>query len=248
VVAGSGTEAIAAVDAAVQSRQNFDFALVDTRLSGVEAFALTAELQQRAGWELPAIVIFDSGHRAHDVMMAARSGIRAQLTKPVWKADLEKAILQALGREQAHAAAGLLEPGGAEEAESMRRLKILLAEDNLINQKLTTRLLERQGHEVVVAGNGREALDAMMERHFDAVLMDVQMPEMDGIEATRLIRQQEAGRGERRVIIAITAHAFADDRAKCLEAGMDEYISKPFEIAELSALLKRVTSQTQISA
>jgi CheY-like chemotaxis protein len=136
----------------------------------------------------------------------------------------------------------------APEAADAKRLRILLAEDNLINQKLAKRLLERQGHEVSIANNGVEALNAMTAESFDAVLMDVQMPEMDGIEATRLFRQRENENARKQVIIAMTAHALAGDRERCLAAGMDEYISKPFNIDELYTLLKRVALQNQISA
>jgi protein-histidine pros-kinase len=108
-------------------------------------------------------------------------------------------------------------------------LHILLVEDNPINQLVATRLLEKAGHSVTVAGNGREAVDRVFRAVFDLVLMDVQMPEMDGIEATTLIRRQEAGSPRRLPIVALTAHATVDDRDRCLEAGMDAYVTKPVQ-------------------
>jgi two-component system, sensor histidine kinase and response regulator len=120
-------------------------------------------------------------------------------------------------------------------------LKILLAEDNLVNQKLAARLLEKRGHSVVVAGTGREALGALDNNHeFDVILMDVQMPEMDGFEATAAIREREKGSRNHLPIIAMTAHAMAGDRQRCLAAGMDGYISKPIRQQELIKEIDRL--------
>jgi PAS domain S-box-containing protein len=248
VLAGSGKEAIAVLESAAKENLSFDFGLIDAALADFGGVALIRELQRKAGARFPIIAMFDSVHRPHDLRCSAKLGVRAHVPKPVWRADLEKALLAAMPASGAADPHAIIEPVRAVEADPIRTLKILLAEDNIINQKLAARLLEKQGHQVVVANNGCEALKAMMQEDFDAVLMDVQMPEMDGVEVTRLIREQEIGGRSRRVIIAMTAHAFAGDRQKCLEAGMDEYISKPFEIAELYALLKKVTSQTEISA
>jgi CheY-like chemotaxis protein len=112
-------------------------------------------------------------------------------------------------------------------------LQILLVEDNLINQKVALRLLENAGHSVIVAANGREALDWVLRHDFDLVLMDVQMPEMDGLEATMEIRRLEAGSPRRLPIVALTAHAMVGDRERCLEAGMDGYVAKPVQMQVL---------------
>jgi CheY-like chemotaxis protein len=121
----------------------------------------------------------------------------------------------------------------------MPSLKILLVEDNLINQKLATRLLEKAGHVVTVAANGKEAVDQVAARLFDLVLMDVQMPEMDGLQATQAIRQQEGG--ERRLpIVALTAHAMVGDRERCLAAGMDGYLTKPVQTQVLFETMREV--------
>ena len=116
-------------------------------------------------------------------------------------------------------------------------MNILLAEDNLVNQKITTRMLEKLGHAVTVVGNGREALDATGRQTFDLVLMDIQMPEMSGFEATETIRRQESGSGRHLPIIALTAHAMDGDRERCLESGMDGYLSKPVRGEELSRVI-----------
>ena len=120
---------------------------------------------------------------------------------------------------------------------SRQRLHILLAEDNVINQRLVMRLLEKQGHTVEVVSNGREALAAVVRRPFDLVLMDVQMPEMDGLEATAAIRAQERQKGQHLPIIALTANAMKGDAEVCLAAGMDDYVSKPIKIEALRAAL-----------
>ncbi len=119
-------------------------------------------------------------------------------------------------------------------------MKVLLAEDNAINRKLATRLLEKHGHAVVVTENGREALEALERETADAVLMDVQMPVMDGLEAIRAIRAKEEGSGARLPIIVLTAHAMKGDREKCFEAGADDYLTKPIRTSELLAALDRV--------
>jgi two-component system sensor histidine kinase/response regulator len=116
---------------------------------------------------------------------------------------------------------------------SHRNLRVLLVEDNRVNQVVASTLLERHGHEVVVADNGRVALDALDEAEFDVVLMDVQMPEMDGYAATAAIRQREEGTGRHLPIVALTANALQGDRERCLQAGMDGYVSKPFHVHSL---------------
>ncbi|MBV9122029.1 MAG: response regulator, partial [Planctomycetes bacterium] len=126
-----------------------------------------------------------------------------------------------------------LAPARLAPAPSQRSLRILLAEDNVINQKLVVLLLRKQGHVVAVAGDGREALEVLEQQPFDLVLMDMQMPEMDGIEATAIIREKEKETGRHLPIIALTAHAMIGDRDSCLAAGMDGYVSKPFQEKEL---------------
>jgi two-component system, sensor histidine kinase and response regulator len=248
VLAGSGLEAAGALASAAEENRCFDFALVDARLADIDGFELIRRIQHRAATKVPVIAMLDSAHRMQDLSRCRSLEVEAHVMKPVWRIDLEKAMLTTIsGHEPGYSpAVALLQPEPG--TEGVRRLRILLAEDNLINQKLARRLLEKQGHEVAIANNGLQALSAMTHQTFDAVLMDVQMPEMSGIEATRLFRRQENDRSRKQVIIAMTAHALPGDREKCLEAGMNEYISKPFNIGELYALLKKVSSQSEISA
>ena len=126
-----------------------------------------------------------------------------------------------------------------------RRLRVLLAEDNAVNQKIAMRVLEKHGHQVTVAANGRQALAALDRAGFDVVLMDVQMPEMDGFECTAAIRGHERVTGNHLPIIAMTAHAMPGDRERCIAAGMDSYIAKPIKAAELIELLEKFSAATQ---
>ena len=124
--------------------------------------------------------------------------------------------------------------------EQRQSLSFLVAEDNPVNQKLISRLLEKRGHTVVVAQNGREALEALEKQHFDIVLMDVQMPEMDGFEATTRIREKEQASGAHQPIIALTAHAMQGDEERCLAGGMDGYVAKPIKLEELFSVMEKV--------
>jgi CheY-like chemotaxis protein/HPt (histidine-containing phosphotransfer) domain-containing protein len=184
------------------------------------------------------IIMLTSGDRPEDVARCEQRGIAAYLFKPVKQSELFDAIILALGIP-----VGEEEPAAVSADHGPRLLgplQILLAEDSLVNQKLAVALLERHGHAVVVANNGREAIAALESRAFDLVLMDVQMPEMDGLEATAMIRAREKHSGAHIPVVAMTAHALKGDRERCLEAGMDDYISKPIRASELFETLERV--------
>ena len=130
----------------------------------------------------------------------------------------------------------------------LQPLRILLVEDNVINQKVASLMLKKKGHVVVTVNNGREAIETLADQDFDAVLMDVQMPEMDGFEATAIIRARERDTGKRLPIIAMTAHAMKGDRERCLAAGMDSYIAKPITAPELIELLEKFSDAAQEEA
>jgi CheY-like chemotaxis protein len=127
-----------------------------------------------------------------------------------------------------------------------RKLRILIAEDNLVNSRLATRLVAKQGHSAVVVGTGKAALKALEDENFDLVLMDVQMPDMDGFEATSAIREQERGTRKHLPIIAMTAHAMSGDRERCLEAGMDAYVTKPVDAKKLLAAISDAAIQPDL--
>jgi two-component system sensor histidine kinase/response regulator len=124
----------------------------------------------------------------------------------------------------------------------VRPLRILLAEDNTVNQRVALRMLEHEGHSVVVVGNGREVLTALEQEAFQLVLMDIQMPHMDGLEATAAIRERERVTGRRVPIVAMTAHAMSGDKERCLAAGMDGYLAKPVNKAELREAISRISA------
>jgi CheY-like chemotaxis protein len=174
-------------------------------------------------------------------------GISNRLCKPVRKERLQAAVLEALGSQRGErplAPGGRSAPGAAQEGAAgpgeaaggnVWRPRVLVAEDNLVNQKVATRMLERLGCRVEVRANGKEVLEALGGSDYDLVLMDCQMPEMDGFEATRAIRQAEGAQQRHTPIVAMTASAMAEDRERCLEAGMDGYVSKPMKLEDLRA-------------
>jgi CheY-like chemotaxis protein len=180
--------------------------------------------------------MLSSAGQREDAVRCRELGVATYLTKPVRQSTLLDAILTALGPSAGGEDRPAEDDAGGDR--SPRGLRVLLAEDNAVNQRLAVRLLEKRGHRVALVGNGREALAALDREPFDAVLMDVQMPEMDGFEATAAIRQREKATGGHLTVIAMTAHAMKGDRERCLEAGMDGYVAKPLRSEELFAVLE----------
>jgi CheY-like chemotaxis protein len=191
------------------------------------------------------LLMLSSADRPGDPVRSRALGIARCLTKPVKQSDLFDAIITALAaapqKPPESKVLRLAVNTGTKETARARVLRILLAEDNAVNQKLAVRMLEKHGHKVVVANNGKEALAALQAASFDVVLMDVQMPEMGGLEATAQIRIAEQGTGRHIPVIAMTAHAMKGDRERCLEAGMDGYVSKPVQPKELLAAIEEWT-------
>jgi len=176
-----------------------------------------------------------------DAARCRELGISAYLNKPVKRSDLLQAIRGALG-SRVPAGQNLPVVTIHSLRENLKRLSILLVEDNRVNEALALRMLERRGHRVSVERNGRAALAALQQQTPDLVLMDVQMPEMDGFEATATIRESERNSGKHLRIIAMTAHAMAGDRERCLAAGMDGYVSKPIRADDLFFVIDQVFS------
>ncbi len=232
----SGPAALTALERARAAGEPFALVLLDGMMPEMDGFTLAERIQQEPGLVGAALMMLSSAGRREDAARCRQLGVAAYLTKPVRQSTLLDSILTALGQskpaeEQAEPA---IQPARSDNG---RPLRILLADDNPVNQKLGVSLLVRRGHTVAVAGNGREALDALDRQPFDVVLMDVQMPEVDGFEATAAIRRREAGTGGHVPIVAMTAHAMKGDRERCLAAGMDAYISKPIRAEELYAVL-----------
>jgi CheY-like chemotaxis protein len=182
-----------------------------------------------------------SGGRRGDAAKCRELDVASYLMKPVRRSELRAAILAALGRNG-------LPPGPDENAVtactvvSHHSLRVLVAEDNAVNQRLVVRILEKLGHSAILAGDGRQAVQEAARNDIDLVLMDVQMPEMDGFEATAEIRAQERETGTHHPIIAMTAHAMKGDQERCLAAGMDGYLSKPIQLRMLREILEQVES------
>ena len=234
-----GEEALEELSAARGAREPYGLILTDMHMPKMDGFALVERIRQRPELSTATIMMLTSaGHRG-DAARCEELGVSAYLLKPIRQSELREAVARVLGTKEQEGAIPLITryslQGSQEPSASLR---ILLAEDNLVNQRLAARLLEKRGHTVVVAGNGREALKAFENEGFDLLLMDLQMPEMDGFEATVAIRKKEKDSGNHLPIVALTAHAMKGDREKCLAVGMDEYLTKPIRPQELDELLE----------
>jgi CheY-like chemotaxis protein len=237
----SGAKAITALREDQGLGRTFPLILVDAQMPEMDGFALVECIKKNPDWKTATIMMLSSAGQRGDARRCRELGVASYLTKPVRHGELLDAILTALGTWPIkEAAPALVTRHSLREASD--HLSILLVEDNAVNQVLAVRLLEKRGHSVTVAGNGKDALAALEKRFFNLVFMDVQMPEMDGFEATAAIREKEKTSGNHLPIIAMTAHAMVGDKERCLEAGMDDYITKPIRIEELSDLLKRYSS------
>jgi signal transduction histidine kinase/CheY-like chemotaxis protein len=239
--AANAAEALQRLQEAKQAGAPFDLVLIDVQMPEVDGFELVEQLGKRSDLGNFAVMMLTSAGQPGDAARCRELGVAAYLTKPVAQEELLPAILAVLEEKEPKMAAPRLVTRHTLR-ESGRHRHILLAEDNAINQLLAVRMLEKQGYAVTLANNGKEALSALEREKFDVVLMDVQMPEMDGFEATAAIRQQEKGTpGQHQIVIAMTAHAIAGDRERCLRAGMDGYVSKPFRLAELLKEIEALT-------
>jgi signal transduction histidine kinase/DNA-binding response OmpR family regulator len=237
IVTDGAPAAIAALDDATEP---FDVLLLDAHMPGTDGFTLAERVLARPEAAGTRIIMLTSGGQPGDAARCRRLGVAGYLTKPVKQADLWRALVRALAEEPGKRATWrAAEEGsaGASPSPSTKPLRVLVAEDNPMNQQLAVRLLGKHGHAVTIAGNGREALDALEHESFDLVFMDVQMPEMDGLTAAAEIRRREAGTGRHVPIIAMTAHAMKGDREVCLAAGMDGYVPKPIRADELLAAI-----------
>jgi PAS domain S-box-containing protein len=238
VMASGAGEALRRLRDAQSAGSPFRLVLSDAHMPDIDGFTLAEQIARDPQLSSTIVMMLTSGDRPEDVARCEQCGIVAYLLKPVKQSELYDAIVLALGiaaREE-HPATASPDHG----PRVLRPLQILLAEDSVVNRKLAVALLEGHGHTVVAADNGREAVALVASRRFDLVLMDVQMPEIDGLEATAMIRAREKQTGVHVPIVAMTAHALKGDRERCLAAGMDDYISKPIRRAELFETLARL--------
>ncbi len=239
--AGSGQEALELARLGQPGHADFDLFLFDADLPGMDGLELATQLTQEGLAGQGRVIMISSGGNQARLTAAKGLELLASLTKPATHLELRETLTR------------LLDPGVSRQLDAApdrsgtnvqrhrdNGLRILLVEDNLINQKLARALLEQWGHEVTLAENGQIALELFRPAAFDLVLMDMQMPIMDGIEATRRIRAKEQGT-TRTPIVAMTANAMASDRALCFEAGMDEHLPKPLRPKLLEEMIQRFT-------
>jgi PAS domain S-box-containing protein len=239
--AEGGTEALTLLERANAAGTPFRLVLLDRQMPDIDGFGLAEKLKQDAPSEPLSLIMLTSAGLRGDAARCRELGIGAYLNKPVKRSDLLQAIRSALGSQLP---AGQNPPVVTIHSlrENRKRLSILLVEDNRVNEAMALGILEKRGHRVSVERNGRAALAALEQQTPDLVLMDVQMPEMDGFEATATIRQSERKSGKHVPIIAMTAHAMAGDRERCLAAGMDGYVSKPIRADDLFCVIDQVLS------
>jgi two-component system, sensor histidine kinase and response regulator len=205
----------------------------------MDGFTLVERIRSSVEIPTATVMMLSSGARRGELARSRQLGLSASLTKPIRQNELRDAIARSLDRRTHQApprtVASVVERRTTKSATALR---VMLAEDNAVNQRLATRLLEKRGHHVTIASNGQEALDLLDRGSYDLVLMDVQMPLLDGLEATRLIREREKRSGCHQPIVALTAHAVKGDKERCEQAGMDGYLAKPIRPQELDAVLQ----------
>jgi len=233
-----GRAAMVELERARAAGRTFNLVLLDARMPDLDGFAVAERIRQQPALAGVTVMLLTSDVMSGDLARCRALGVARHLVKPFTPSELLNAVLLALGQS--------VEPttplARASREASTKRLHVLVAEDNAVNQRVIVRLLEKMGHIPILAYNGQEAVEAYESRPFDVVLMDVQMPVMDGLAATQAIRQSEARNpGRRRLpIMALTAYAMRGDRERCLAAGMDEYLTKPVKPEELAAALNRL--------
>jgi signal transduction histidine kinase/CheY-like chemotaxis protein len=245
-LAGDGAGALRSLAQASDAGQPFRVVVTDANMPEMDGFQLAEEIRKDARFSGTTIMMLTSAGERGDAARCRALGLAAYLTRPVGQAELLDALLRVAGSKgsggkPAFVTRHLLR-------EERRPLRILLAEDNLVNQTLASRVLEKHGHNVAIATNGRQALQRLENQEFDLVLMDVQMPEMDGFETTAMIRKMEEATGAHLPIVAMTAHAMQGDKERCLAAGMDGYLSKPLSVKELLAVVQSLLEKSRLDA
>jgi signal transduction histidine kinase/DNA-binding response OmpR family regulator len=232
-----GNQALITLSENIKQGSVVPLMLLDAQMPEMDGFMVAEAIQRKPREEQPVIIMLTSAGVRGDAIRCRELGIKAYLNKPIKREDLLDTIREALGsRNRSEDCPTLITQHSLKENRS--RLRILVAEDNSVNQLLAVRLLQKRGHTPVVAESGKAALELLTKQPFDIVLMDVQMPEMDGLEASRAIRLGERETGTHLPIIAMTAHAMVGDKDRCLAAGMDAYVSKPRQPRELFAAIE----------
>ena len=234
-LAGDGPSAWTALQKAAEAGKHFPLAIIDVQMPGLDGFGLAERIRRNPRLSKTQIILLASAGRPGDLERCRQFGVAAHLTKPIKQSELLDAIGSVLSNRLPRARSR-----ESKEIGTRSPLRVLLAEDNDLNQNLIVRILKKCGYLVTVAGNGKEVLALLQQGPFDLILMDVQMPVMDGLEATAAIREQEKETGRHISIVATTAHTMAGDRQQCFEAGMDAYIAKPIRVEELYETIEKL--------
>jgi signal transduction histidine kinase/DNA-binding response OmpR family regulator len=242
--AASAPEALANLRRGAQSGQPFRLVLTDMHMPEMDGFDLARRIQSSSNLAGSVILMLTSGERMGDLALCRELGISACLVKPIRRAELRAAIIKSIADRRKTPRPSQFEPKPAD-VRPDPGFNILLAEDNVVNQRVALAMLQKEGHHVVVAENGKQAIDLLERGSFDLILMDVQMPEMDGFEATAAIRRKQSRTGAYTPIVAMTAHAMQGDRQRCIDAGMDDYISKPIRGVALADVLRMYCQKVQ---
>jgi two-component system, sensor histidine kinase and response regulator len=247
-IVDSGSAALTALEQATAAGERFGLILLDAHMPEMDGFAVARQIRDNSEWAGTPVIMLTSASQPGDITTCQDLGIDAYLMKPIKQTDLANSIHAVLRkrhgtRETVPQVHKQLEKG--DPSISLASLRVLLVEDNLVNQRLAARLLEKRGCVVVVAENGKAALATLEKKEFDLVLMDVQMPEMDGLEATNRIRAMEQKTGRHLPILAMTAHAMKGDQERCLRAGMDAYVTKPLHPHDLFQAIERMMTSSQ---
>jgi len=238
-----GEAALAALAQSANDERPFRLAILDAMMPGMDGFELARRIREQPEWNRLTMVLLSSANFPNHNRQAQQAGFARSMTKPIKQSDLFNAITRLTGTVELSG-----ETQDYDESAPVVPLKILLAEDGLVNQRVATDLLSQRGHHVTVAENGQVAVEAFAKESFDLILMDIHMPLMDGFEATTAIRGQEAASESHVPIIALTANAMKGDRERCLDAGMDGYLAKPIRAHDLYRVVEQSGATTELSA
>jgi CheY-like chemotaxis protein len=221
----------------------FRLLLLDEQMPGIDGWEVLDRIRRNPAFESVVIMMLTSSDQVESAARCRQMGVETYLIKPISSSDLLGSIRNAIGM---HTPPGMATPPAAGVSASSLSLRILLAEDNLVNQRVAMTMLARMGHRTTLATNGLEALEQWRQNDFDLILMDVQMPEMSGLQAATQIRKEEAI-GAHVPIVAMTASAMSEDRDRCLAAGMDDFISKPVSYGVIEHVITATWSHTKQS-
>ena len=240
-----GDAALEAIEQAEMASSQFRVAIVDARMPGEDGCHLVEFIRTELGLSIPIVMMLTTADQGQDVRRCRELGVKAYILKPVRKSELLAAVLAVLGDSSGTSRAAYRSSGVTDRTSTGAR--VLLVEDNLVNQRVAARMLQNLGHSVQIANDGRDALSVLDRETFDLVFMDIQMPGIDGLTATRMIRDREKETGSHIPIVAMTAHAMKGDQERCLASGMDGYLSKPVSSGAIADAVAKFAFKNSIA-